>query len=149
MGLWEAVRTCYFKKYFVFADRAGRPEFLWFFLYSALMGQALALALAGVPYLVILVNIFGFLIPQLSVSARRLHDTNKSNWYLLLLAPYLTVLVLPAAPPIMLPVEWVDIFDLGLLAATFGGVIALFVLCCLKGTAGPNRYGPALVPREK
>ena len=149
MGLWESIKVCYFRKYFNFSDRAGRPEYLWFALYSILMGRVLTFVLAGAPYVALVIDIFGFWIPSLAVSARRLHDTNKSNWYLLLAAPALAWLLVGILPPIMVPSEWVDIIDLGCLAVALGGNVALFVLCCLQGTAGPNRYGPAPLPRAK
>jgi len=51
-------------------------------------------------------------IPFLSVTCRRLHDTNRRAWFLLLY---------------FIP---------------FVGSIWLLVLCTLKGTEGDNRYGP-------
>ena len=56
---------------------------------------------------------FGMIItiPVLSVTCRRLHDTNRSGWFLLL---YFIPLI---------------------------GLIWLLVLCCLGGTEGENRYG--------
>ncbi len=51
-------------------------------------------------------------IPFLSVTGRRLHDTNRRAWFLLLY---------------FIP---------------FVGSIWLLVLCSLKGTEGDNRYGP-------
>jgi len=58
------------------------------------------------------VLMLGILIPSSAVSVRRLHDTNRSGW-------------------------WV----LGNLIPFFGG-LAILVLCALDGTAGVNRYGP-------
>ena len=51
-------------------------------------------------------------IPFISVMCRRLHDTNRRAWFILLY---------------LIP---------------FFGVIWLLVLCSLKGTEGENRYGP-------
>ena len=51
-------------------------------------------------------------IPFISVMCRRLHDTNRRAWFILLY---------------LIP---------------FFGVIGLLVLCSLKGTEGENRYGP-------
>jgi len=52
------------------------------------------------------------IIPHLAVSVRRLHDQDRTGWLLLLL--FLPIL----------------------------GWFALFVLMCLDGTHGANRYGP-------
>lgn len=51
------------------------------------------------------------LIPNLAVSVRRLHDTNKSGWMLLI----------------------------GLIPII--GSIILIVFFCTEGTQGPNQYG--------
>ena len=78
MGLQEAVRTC-FAKYFDFEGEASRPEFWWFFLFVAAVNFALAIVshtLSGVFGLVIFV-------PLLAVTVRRLHDANRSGWWLL------------------------------------------------------------------
>ena len=52
------------------------------------------------------------LIPGIAVSVRRLHDTDRSGWWLLL-----------AFLPLI-------------------GAIVLVVFYCLDGTRGPNEYGP-------
>ncbi len=52
-----------------------------------------------------------FFIPHLAVSVRRLHDTNRTGWWLL-------ILLLPLI-----------------------GMIVMFVFLCLDGTVGPNRFG--------
>ena len=78
MGLQEAVRTC-FAKYFDFEGEASRPEFWWFFLFVGVVNFALAVVshtLSGVFGLVIFV-------PLLAVTVRRLHDANRSGWWLL------------------------------------------------------------------
>ena len=78
MGFQEAVRVC-FAKYFDFKGDAGRPEFWWFFLFVGLVSFALALVsnkLSGLFSLAVLV-------PYLAVTVRRLHDTNRSGWWVL------------------------------------------------------------------
>jgi uncharacterized membrane protein YhaH (DUF805 family) len=67
-----------------------------------------AKALYGVFFLVML----ALLIPSLAVSIRRLHDTNRTGWWLLLgLIPFL-------------------------------GALVLLIFYLLDGTPGPNKYGP-------
>ena len=60
-----------------------------------------------------IVGIIGILLllPSLGISIRRLHDTNKSGWLLLL-----------AIIPII-------------------GSIILLIIACIEGTRGPNKYG--------
>lgn len=89
--LLNAVKTC-FRKYVDFSGRAARPEFWWFFLF-----QVIALVLAriiggGVLYGIVALAL---LLPGLAVGARRLHDIDKSGWFLLLgLIPLIGALVL-------------------------------------------------------
>jgi uncharacterized membrane protein YhaH (DUF805 family) len=54
----------------------------------------------------------GLLVPYSAVAVRRLHDTARSGWFILL----------PLIPII--------------------GAIVLIVWNCQRGTFGPNRYGP-------
>ena len=79
MNFGEAISTC-FKKYVVFDGRASRSEYWWFALFTWLVNIALRFvipALAGLFALAVL-------LPSLAVGARRLHDTNRSAWFLLL-----------------------------------------------------------------
>jgi len=121
MGFTTAITTC-FQKYVDFNGRARRSE-LWFFvLYSILAAivasiadrfvdppAAGALFTIGIVYgLVMLVNF----LPGLAVEVRRLHDTNRSGWWILIaLVPFL-------------------------------GAILLLIWFCFKGTQGDNRFGP-------
>ena len=70
----EALQTC-MRKYFDFTGRARLSEY-WFFALFYLMCSVLSLILFP---LFIIVQLF-FIIPGLSVGARRLHDSNKSGW---------------------------------------------------------------------
>lgn len=84
----------------------------------------------------LLANLFALavLVPNLAVAVRRLHDTDRTGWWLvvplglLLLGTALTF----AAPPV------------GAILLLLGGIaaIALLVFYILPGTAGPNRFGP-------
>ena len=79
MNFGEAISTC-FKKYVVFDGRASRSEYWWFALFTFLVQLVLRFihpALAGLFSLAVL-------LPSLAVGARRLHDTNRSAWFLLL-----------------------------------------------------------------
>ena len=79
MNFGESVSTC-FKKYVVFDGRASRSEFWWF----ALLNFVVQLVLRFIsPTLSILYSL-AVLLPSLAVGSRRLHDTNRSAWFLLL-----------------------------------------------------------------
>lgn len=79
MTFGESISTC-FKKYATFDGRATRSEYWWFFLFTVLVSAALGIvseALSGVFSI-------GVLLPSLAVGVRRLHDIDKSGWFLLL-----------------------------------------------------------------
>lgn len=110
------------KKYTVFSGRARRKEFWMFFLFSTIISVILAVVdqfmgwqfeMGG--------DIIGFLstlyylaviVPYLAVIFRRLHDTERSGWWILI-----------AFIPLV-------------------GVLILLVFLILQGTRGDNRFGP-------
>ena len=114
------------RKYAQFSGRARRSEYWLFFLlmviaeivYFALLGavggfspngpSGAAMAVMGIFSLAFL----GVIIPGLAVSFRRLHDTDRSAWWLL-------ISLIPG----------------------IGGLV-LLVFCLLPGTNGPNKFGP-------
>ncbi len=76
------------KKYAVFSGRATRSEYWYFILFNAIIVLILSFLdgsllgdSAGIVSGIYSLAIF---IPSLSVSARRLHDTGRSGWMLLL-----------------------------------------------------------------
>lgn len=75
MNFMDAVKTC-FTKYADFNGRASLPEYWWFFLFLIVA----SIILSGVSGL--LANIFSLatFVPFIAVTARRLHDSNKSGW---------------------------------------------------------------------
>lgn len=92
----------------------------------------------------VLTGIFSIavLIPNLAVQVRRLHDTDRSGWWLL--GPFALYL---AGMALVLTGLFGGAGGLGLvggllLAAGGIGFIVLFVFFCLDGTRGPNRFGP-------
>lgn len=108
-------------KYLLFNGRASRKEFWAVMLFSVLISFALQLLytlgfaisdnlglLLALPFVIFSL---GMVIPQLAVSVRRLHDTDKSGWWLLL--------------------GFIPIF----------GTIALIVLFSLASSEGDNRFG--------
>ena len=108
-------------KYLLFNGRASRKEFWAVMLFSVLISFALQLLytlgfaisdnlglLLALPFVIFSL---GMVIPQLAVSVRRLHDTDKSGWWLVL--------------------SFIPIF----------GTIALIVLFSLASSEGDNRFG--------
>ena len=138
------------QKYAVFSGRAPRSEFWWYTLaviiasvvaniIDSILGFGGMLAAYG---LVSLVLALALLVPGIAVTVRRLHDTNRSGWWILIaLVPYgiLAFMIGGAAAT----------GDMGAMATAglFGivaliGAIVLLVFMVLPGTPGDNRYGP-------
>ena len=91
----EAVKTC-LKKFFDFKGRARRSEYWWFALFVMIVSSVFNYGGLLVPFLSF-VGVFCSLllsIPQFAAMTRRLHDTGRSGWWVLLLAIcYLAALV--------------------------------------------------------
>src|SRR5690606_36686457 len=93
MGIQTSVRTC-LARYASFTGRAARPEFWWFFLFVLAGGIAFSFVDASVFGIdprtgeprTVLAGIFALatFVPLLSAGWRRMHDTGRSGWYLLL-----------------------------------------------------------------
>ena len=90
MNFQTAIEICIKKKYADFSGRASRSEF-WFFYLFILIGSILTI-IADVNMFSHSFDAWGpvnsiyqllVIVPSLAVSARRLHDTNKSGWYIL------------------------------------------------------------------
>ena len=99
--------------YTQFTGRAGRAEYWSFFLINLVITLVLEFVL-GFLHLGFLAYIYSLavLIPSIAVGIRRLHDTDRSGWWLL-------IFFIP-----------------------FLGWIAGLILLALEGTPGPNQYGP-------
>jgi uncharacterized membrane protein YhaH (DUF805 family) len=90
------------KKYVAFDGRARRKEFWMFFLISTIISIVLSIIdrAAGLDFSNgtngWLQTIYGLavLLPTLSVGARRLHDTNRTAWWLLLYLTCIGIIVL-------------------------------------------------------
>lgn len=113
MDFGTAVRSC-FQRYARFEGRAARPEFWWFALFNLLASVVMGLVdqMLGLELLQPIYSL-AVLLPALAVGARRLHDTDRSAWWLLLW---------------LLPVI---------------GTIVLIVFLAQKSDPVPNRFGAA------
>ena len=74
------------KKYAVFDGRARRKEYWMFFLFNVIIALVLGFieGLAGGPGIFGSLYSLAVLIPGIAVAVRRLHDTNRSGWWLLI-----------------------------------------------------------------
>lgn len=134
--------TSPFRKYADFTGRATRREFWFFFaLYSvAVLAANFFDALDGTRIVVaarmgaaeLTVSIL-LLLPLLSSTARRLHDSARSGWWMMLLyLPYVGWVAAQNRPDAELVVS----------GAILVGFVALLILLLLPGTPMENRYGP-------
>ncbi|MEM8618046.1 MAG: DUF805 domain-containing protein [Pseudomonadota bacterium] len=124
MGMMEAVRL-FFNRYTDFQGRSRRSEYWWVQLFFLIINIAVmvvmgvlgalgdvGMMLAGLVYIALLLFSLGCLIPGIAVGFRRLHDTDRTAWWLLI-----------ALVPLI-------------------GPIVLLVFFVMPGTVGPNTYGP-------
>lgn len=83
IGYWKLVVL---ERYAQFEGRARRAEFWWFVLANVIISVGLFVLTAIASVFIVLYIIFwvGMLVPGLAVGVRRLHDTGKSGWFLLL-----------------------------------------------------------------
>jgi len=81
-----------FKKYGVFSGRSTRQEYWMFFLFNIIIGVALYFVekyyfcfplIRGLGPCQRFYYLFA-LLPSISLSVRRLHDTNRRGWWLLI-----------------------------------------------------------------
>ncbi len=91
MTFQQSVVTC-LQKYFVFSGRASRSEFWWFQLFLCIVN--VALSATGFTALQSLAGL-AFMMPSLAAACRRLHDSGRTGWWLLLiLAPVVGWIIL-------------------------------------------------------
>lgn len=84
-------------KYAVFSGRARRKEYWMFFVCNLIIAIIIGFieGLLGSSGVVGIIYSLAVLIPSIAVSVRRLHDTGKSAWWLLIgLIPILGFIVL-------------------------------------------------------
>jgi uncharacterized membrane protein YhaH (DUF805 family) len=145
------------KKYAVFDGRARRKEYWMFFLWSLIVNLVLGLVLYLIgraihnpaTFYLIYVYSLAVAIPSLALTARRLHDTDHSAWWLLI---YLAAPITLGITEIMLlninqPLHntsalWsLVIINLIISLLFLIGSIMLFVFTVTDSQPGTNQYG--------
>jgi uncharacterized membrane protein YhaH (DUF805 family) len=116
MNFGQAI-TAGFQNYVNFSGRAIRSEFWYWFLFVVLVviaSSVIDAVLFSELELSPISTLAGLalILPGIAISIRRLHDLDRSGWW------YLLVFV-----PLV------------------GGII-LLIWNCMRGTVGPNRFGP-------
>ena len=125
MRFGEAIHSC-FSKFATFQGRAPRSEFWWFmlilwlltfviaFVVSFFVSDSLENLSAGSALLLGPLFAGGLFLwlASLSVTIRRLHDSDKSGWW-----------------------YWISLVP-------YAGVLVLLIFMLLPGTNGDNRFGP-------
>lgn len=150
------------KKYAVFHGRARRKEFWIFFLCAlsiALVVEFIEIYVREMGYMVasgwigmtLLIYLLAVLTPLIAVTVRRLHDTDRSGWWLLItIIPYLVFFSVPQIyPPLpfIFPIFFTYLSPLMLIFS----YIILFVFIVQDGKPGQNQYGanPKNVKKER
>jgi uncharacterized membrane protein YhaH (DUF805 family) len=84
MSFPDAVRSAFHQFSFT-AGRSRRSEYWWFFLLVSMAGGVAAVGdrFVGIPLLELLALVV-LAVPTGSAAVRRLHDTDRSGWWLLL-----------------------------------------------------------------
>ena len=77
------------QKYVDFTGRAPRAEYWWYVLaiivlsiVARIIDNILGMNVVGTYGPLSLIVMLGLLVPNLAVSVRRLHDTNRSGWWI-------------------------------------------------------------------
>ena len=111
MNFFDAIKIC-FAKYVDFNGRASRPEFWYFVLFIVIAELSLLIAYRplGIAFVI------AAILPRLAVAVRRLHDTDRSGW-------------------------WIFIAVIPLI-----GWIILLIWYCTKGDEYTNRFGDPPLP---
>jgi uncharacterized membrane protein YhaH (DUF805 family) len=111
------------RKYATFTGRARRSEYWLFWLFTVILEVVVSVVTGGfgnnpmsptlgLGLMVYCLILLALIIPSIAVGVRRLHDTDRSGWWLLI-----------AFLPII-------------------GALVLLVFFVLEGTRGANRFGP-------
>ena len=139
MNFKNAIKTCLKNKYANFNGRASRSEF-WFFTLFILICYAISFIFITISIkffsIVFIILVLGVVIPSFAVAVRRLHDVNKSGWFVLLPLPFDLLEGLTERSS-----GGVTSFSLIFTFISLGLYIYLLVLYCTAGKKKKNIYG--------
>ena len=110
----NAYRSALVDNYVNFSGRLSVPGYWWFFLANFLIVLVLQVLAAAATALIFVALVYALvtLLPSLAAGVRRLHDTGRSGWFILIgLIPFI-------------------------------GFIILIVFLAGAGQSGSNQYGP-------
>ena len=81
----EAVKLALTTNYCNFNGRSSRSEFWWYALFTFILSSIISLIFSGSTLQVVsgIINL-ALLLPGLGLAVRRLHDVNKSGWWVLI-----------------------------------------------------------------
>ena len=130
MSFSDAVRSG-FQQYATFSGRAGRSEY-WFwtlFVTAVSFGTIIVDGIVGTVVLNLLCS-FAIVVPSLSLAVRRLHDSGRSAWWLLVL--YL---------PTIFGGALVVFASIVAAVVLLGGFILLVYVFVQPSQPGTNQYG--------
>ena len=74
-----SIRTC-LSKYVDFSSRATRAEYWWWFLFTFVGSNVVSVVMHPAVSLILFVGLF---LPGTAVGFRRMHDVDRSGWWLL------------------------------------------------------------------
>ena len=74
------------KKYNKFSGRANRTEYWYFVLFNSLIsiGFSILDSILGIDKILETIYSLAVLIPSVAVGVRRMHDVNKSGWFIVI-----------------------------------------------------------------
>jgi uncharacterized membrane protein YhaH (DUF805 family) len=74
-----------FRKYVTFSGRSSRAAYWWWFLFALIVYVVAYIISAAIGSLIIYyLAALALLLPGLAVGIRRLHDTGKTGWWILI-----------------------------------------------------------------
>ena len=153
MNFVDAVKKC-FRDYLTFQGRAPRSEYWWFVLFTSAVMSLLAIGewgfsesapgAASLIHALFVIFWIATLLPSLSVGVRRLHDTDRAGWWILLGLPLIisdvvTMMSHSGAPDDL--DSTAGGFSTPLIILGFACILLLLYFLIRKGTDGDNRFG--------
>jgi len=132
LNFFFVIKNCY-KKYFDFNGRASRTEFWYFWIFgwfTTVFLTTLFFYVSKNLIWILVIFIVATTIPWVALTARRLHDLNKSGWYQLV-------------PVIVGVLTRIPVPMIGILFSILQTIIAIYlwILYASRGTDGRNKYG--------